>query len=407
MARSTSSSGTVGRSEPFVSSPSIAGVNVTEATALNYSAVWAAVNFISNKVSVVPWGVYEKQEGKRSLLSDHRLHHVLSFKPNPEMGSRTFRKTLAAHVLLWGNGYGEIEARRNGDVEAIWPIEPHRMNPDRDSRNKLVYEVSNERQPNTILSADQIYHVKGLSYDGLMGYSPVRLARDSLSLSAAMERYGSAFFGNGANPGGVLEHPGNLSSEAAKGLRESWEAKHKGVNRSHKVAILEEGMSFKTIGIPPEDAQFLSSRQFQITEIARWFQMPPHKLAELTRATFSNIEQQSQEVVDDCIVPWVVTFEEEADLKLFKPSESGRLFTKMNLKALLRGDSKSRGEFYQSMFSTGAMSVNRILELEDENPIGPEGDLRMVPMNMVSVEQAYKEGGSSQEAAPKGKDDAD
>lgn len=399
MARRSGQNDPQERLTPYLAGPPTAGIHVDETTALNLSAVWRAVNFISDKIKTVPWAVYRRDGGRDVFVPDHPLNRVLAFETSPgEMGAKTFRKTMAGTVLLWGNAYAEIERTRAGDVGAMWFIEPWRVQVDRDSRGRIYYEVSGNGAGNVTLSPESIFHVRGQSPNGLVGHSPIRLARESVSLALAMERFGAAYFGNGTHPIGVLKSPNRLSDAAIQRVRESWNQMHQGALRAAKAAILEEGLEWQRIGIPPEEAQFLTSRQFQVAEIARWFGIPPHKLAELSRSTNNNIEHQSQEVVDDCIVPWVDTFEEEAELKLFRPEERGRFFTRMDLMEFMRGDMKAQAEFYRAMAGIGVFDIDQVLTRIGENPLpNGLGKLRLVPMNMVTVEEAMRTGNTARD----------
>jgi HK97 family phage portal protein len=361
------------------------GISVSEHTAMNFSAVWAAVSIIAGDVASLPLILYKRlpNGGKERFLS-HKLYRILHDEPNPEMGSMVFRETLQAHLLTWGNGYAEIERDGADQVSALWPLTPDRVYPFRQDR-RLKYRVLNpDGGPDAIFEARDIFHVPGLGFDGVSGYSVIAKARESVGLGLATERFGGAFFGKGSTFGGVLSHPKVLSDNAKKSLRESIETQHQGVERAHKFLILEEGMAYERLGIPPNDAQFLETRKFQITEIARWFQLPPHKLADLERATFSNIEQQDIEYYKSCLRRWLVRWEQELNRKLIARPERNLQFAEHLVEGLLRGDSQARGEYYSKMFTIGAFSVNKILELENQNPI-PGGDARFIQGAMVPL----------------------
>lgn len=373
-----------------------AGVKVDQESALTYSAVWRAINLISQQVSILPCDVMEKDRKAngnviRSNLYDHPVAWLLDVQPNEEMTAQTFKETLTAHCLGWGNGYAEIERDLAGRVFALWPIEPDRVDVIRDNSGRIVYRISNGAAPYTYLDQRDMFHLKGLGFDGITGYSVISYAARSIGLGIAAETFGSAFFANGANPGGVLEHPGQLSEPALKHLRESLDERHAGPGKAMRPMILEEGMAFKSITIPQRDAQFLESRQFNVTDIARWYGVPPHKLMEMSHATFSNIEHQNIEFVVDALMPWIKRWEQEARIKLIAPRNQRRIEVKFNVKALMRGDSKSRAEYYKTMSNIGVYSVNDILELEDMNPIGPDGDKRLVQINQTTLEKIGEE----------------
>lgn len=231
-------------------------------------------------------------------------------------------------------------------------------------------------------------HIPGLGYDGLVGYSPVAMAKNSLGMAMACEEYGASFFANGAAPGGVLEHPGTLKDPNR--LRESWNAVHQGSNRAHRLAVLEEGMVYKQISISPEQAQFLQTRKFQINEIARIFRVPPHMLADLDKSSFSNIEQQSLEFVKYSLDPWIVRWEQSLHRALFSETEKQRFFVRFNVDGLLRGDYRSRMAGYAVARQNGWMSANDIRELENLDRISAElgGDLYLINGNMTKLEDA-------------------
>lgn len=376
-----------------------AGARVTVDTALNYGPYFAAIRAISEDVARLPFVVYQRLEprGKRKAV-EHPVFPLLHLRPNDEMSSMSLRETLTAHALSWGNGYAEIVRDRLGRPAALLPIHPSRVQPKRVD-GQIVYDirvtdigVTNERSQTTDLvrlPARDVLHVHGLGPDGLIGYSAAKMAREAIGLGIEAETFGSTFFGNGAMPGGTLEHPHTLKDEAMKRLRESWKAMHGGASKAHKVAILEEGMKYTPIGIANKDSQFLESRQFQVVEIARWFRIQPHKIGSLERSTFNNIEQQSIDYVQDTLMPWFTRWEQEVSLKLFTEKEREGLFAEHVVNGLLRGDAAQRSAFYREQFAIGALSPNDIRELENQNPIpGPEGDEYFVNAATVTLKSA-------------------
>ncbi len=373
------------------------GINVTDDVAMRFSAVFACVRLISEQLSMLPWHVYQFGGETRQQKFDHPVEKLISFRPNRETDSLTFRQALLSSALLTGNGYAEIEPHaRRGYPVALYLLEPDRVEPRRDDEGNLFYQVTNEDGQKLRIKPDQMLHVKGFCFGNSdKGLSVVRYAAESIGLGLAVERFGSQFFGNGTTLAGVLEHPGKVTEEAAKNLRDSWKSIYSGFNNAHRVAVLEQGMKFNKISIPPEEAQFLATREFQITEIARWFGVPPHKIADLTKATFSNIEQQSQEFVNDALMPWARRLEISTQNKLFTDQEiESGFYTKIDFRALLRGDSQARAEYYNKMLDKGVYSINEVRNLEDMNPVDG-GDLRMVPLNMVSLDRANSDGGTA------------
>ena len=322
-------------------------MDVSPSTALQVTAVFACVRILAETVAGLPLHVYRRLEnGGKARAPDHYLYSLLHYLPNPEMTSFEFREVMMGHVCTWGNAYAEIEFDRAGRVRALWPLRPDRMTVKRvNGRLQYIYKLSkpdSQGRTEITLRDEQVFHVHGLGSDGIVGYSPIHLARQAVGLALAAEEFGARFFGNDARPGVVLEHPGQLGDEAHKRLRESWESRHGGLDKSHRVAILEEGLKVHEIGLPPEDAQFLQTRKFQVSEIARMFRIPPHMIADLERATFSNIEHQSLEFVIHTIRPWLVRWEQEIYRSLLTPQERKTYFAEFLVDGLLRGDIKSR-----------------------------------------------------------------
>jgi HK97 family phage portal protein len=376
-----------------------AGIRVTPQVAMRFSAVFACVRVIAQTIQMLPWHLHRRDGNQRIDAFDHPVELFLSDQPNDEIDSGTFRETACIHALTWGNGYAEIEQDLRGRPLALWLLEPWRVTPKRDEQKRLYYEVRDEQSGETRdLEPSQIWHLKGMSLgDGTVGMSPVRYAQESIGLGIAAEKFGGSFFGNGGHVAGVLKHPKALSEGAQTRLRDNWRNLFGGVEKAHKIAVLEEGMDFEKISIPPNEAQFIATREFQVTDICRWYGVPPHMVADLTRATFSNIENQSREFVNSAIQPWTRRFERETKRKLLTRQERlDGYYTLFNLNALLRADTARRANFYKMMFNTGAFSPNDILRMEDLNPI-EGGDLHMLPLNMVSLEEANRTGNTKRE----------
>ncbi|EGD32444.1 HK97 family prophage LambdaSa04 [Streptococcus sanguinis SK115] len=372
------------------------GKTVNERTALQTTAVYACVRILSETIASLPLHVYRYTEGGKAKDTEHVLYTLLHDEPNPDMTSFVFRETLMSHLLIWGNAYSQILRDRSGQVIGLYPLLPDQMSVHRSEKGKLyyVYNRYEEDNPNfqekgsIVLSQEEVLHIPGLGFDGLIGYSPIALAKNAVGMTLACEEYGASFFGNGANPGGVLEHPGILKDPGK--VRDSWNAVYQGTRNAHKVAVLEEGMSYKQIGIPPEEAQFLETRKFQINEIARLFRIPPHMVGDLEKSSFSNIEQQSLEFVKYTLDPWVVRFEQAFKKSLLLPEEKKTHFIKFNVDGLLRGDYQSRMNGYAIGRQNGWLSTNDIRKLEELNPIPSEegGDLYLINGNMTKLKDA-------------------
>jgi HK97 family phage portal protein len=366
-----------------------ANVRVTPDIANSYSAYFACIRVVSSQLGMLPFNVYSRDGQRRELQENHPVNNLLHRFANPEMTAMSFRELMLQWALSYGNGYAEIERNIGGQVTGLWPLHPTRVTMRR-LDGELFYETLNTAKERTFLRARDVIHLKGPSVDGLVGLSIAGLARHTVGLGLAAEKFGAEFFGNGTHLGGLLVHPGQLDEDARRNLEEWWGRYTQSGGSALKMAILEEGMTYERMGIPPEDAQFLQTREFQVVEVCRWFGVPPHKVGDLSRATFSNIEQQSIDYVNDCLMPWAVRLEQECDYKLFQ-GRASRMFTKHNFNALLRGDSAARANFYTQMSQLGVLSVNDVLELEDRNPIGPDGDKRLVQLNLTTLEKVGTE----------------
>lgn len=362
---------------------------------MQMTAVYSCVRILSEAVASLPLHLYRYTEDGTEKAADHSLYTIIHDEPNPEMTSFVFRETLMTHLLLWGNAYAQIIRNGKGEILALYPLMPDRMNVDRDDQGRLYYEytVSNDDAPvnsgsRVKLTPADVLHIPGLGFDGLVGYSPIAMAKNAIGLAIATEEYGSKFFANGAAPSGVLEHPGTIKDPNR--IRESWQHTFGGSQNSGKIAVLEEGMKYTPISISPEQAQFLETRKFQIDEIARIFRIPPHMVGDLDKSSFSNIEQQSLEFVKYTLDPWVIRWEQAMHRALLSEDEKQDFFFKFNVEGLLRGDYASRMSGYATARQNGWMSANDIRQLENMDQIPPElgGDLYLVNGNMVPLTDA-------------------
>lgn len=380
--------------QALMGAPTATGVRVNERKALSASAVWGAVRVISESLASLPLPVYERLEprGKRRAPT-HPLFRLLHDRPNPEMSSMTLRETLQQHVLLWGNAYAEVEFDRAGRIIGLWPLLPDRTHPVRKGglkvyRTTIGSTIQGGPTVQVDLPAERVLHIPGLGFDGLVGYSVIAMHRQTVGLALAAEEFAARLFSNGLRTSGVMEHPNRMSEDAQKRFRAGVEQTHTGLSNAHRFMILEEGMKFNQTSIPPNDAQFLETRNFEVVEVARIFRVPPHKIAELNRATFSNIEHQSIEFVVDTIRPWAVRWEQAINWSLFSERDRGRFFAEHVIDGLLRGDTLSRYQAYAVGRQWGWLSANDVAELENNNPLpGEQGDIYMVPLNMVPAGQ--------------------
>ncbi|MBD5548773.1 MAG: phage portal protein [Lachnospiraceae bacterium] len=385
-----------GSAYSFFFGRSTSGKNVNERTAMQTTAVYSCVRILAEAVASLPIHVYRYTETGKERVYDHPLYYLLHDEPNPEMTSFVFRETLMSHLLIWGNAYAQVIRDGNGRVLSLYPLLPDKMEVDRDEHGQLFYTYTRntDENPNfneygrVRLRQEDVLHIPGLGFDGLVGYSPIAMAKNAVGMTLACEEYGASFFENGATPGGVLEHPGVLKDPAK--VRESWHSVYGGSRNAGKVAVLEEGMKYQQIGIPPEEAQFLETRKFQIDEIARLYRIPPHMVGDLDKSSFSNIEQQSLEFVKYTLDPWVIRWEQSIQRALFLPQEKKQYFVKMNVDGLLRGDYESRMKGYSIGIQNGFMCPNDIRRLEsmDLIPVEEGGEYFLTNGNLCRLKDA-------------------
>ena len=386
---------------------SSAGTNVNEITAMQTAAVYACVRVIAEAVASLPLHVYRYEDTGTILSPGHHLYNLLHNAPNPEMTSFTLRETLMSHLLIWGNAYAQILRDNAGRVTALYPLLPNKMDVWRSDSGEIYYTYwkdmdeagSRNESSAIILRKDQVLHIPGLSFNGLVGYSPIALAKNAVGMAIATESYGAGFFANGAVPGGIVSS--EKKSVDVDKIRRAWEALFKGSQNGGRIAVLEEGLKYQQIAIPPEQSQFLETRKFQINEIARIFRVPPHMIGDLDKSSFSNIEQQSLEFVKYCVNPWIVRWEQAICQSLILPSEKARYFIKFNLDGLLRGDYETRMKGYAIGIQNGFFCPNDVRKLENMNEIPAEegGFNFMVNGNMVKladVGAAYGKGKASE-----------
>jgi len=371
------------------------GRQVGPADALRFPAVYACVHILADSIASLPLITYRRLEGGGKERADgHRLYPLLHDAPNPEMTAMEWRQTMTAHRALWGNAYSEIEFDNAGRVVGLWPLRPDRMQVQRDRGTKrLVYRYTLDNEQ-VELRSEQVFHWRGLAPDGIYGYSPIGLAREAVGLGLATEEYAARFFGNDATPGGVLEVKGKLSEAAQRNLKASWEASHRGLDKAQRIAVLEEGVTWKSIGMPARDAQFLEQRKYQVNEIARIFRVPLHMVADLDRATFANIEHQGLEFVVHTLRSYLVSFEQRANNQLLSSDHRGTYFVEHLVDGLLRGDTRARYGAYAVGWNRWLVT-NEIRAAENLNPL-PGGDDIQPLANIVGKGATPPPGGGGQ-----------
>jgi len=365
----------------------LAGTNVTPDTALALPAVWGCVKYISESLASMPWRVMQRTEGGSEIAESHPVDWLLHAEPNGEWTAFQFVESLVIWALVWGNGYAEIERGPSGLPAALWPLPPYRVTPYRDVETGILkYQVDAGTKGTVYLAAEDVFHLRGFGHD-TVGISPVELLAQTIGWARAVSLFGAAFFGNGMSFSGIFQQTGRLGEAELKRFRAEAEAKYRGPWKAFRALFSPMGIEWKDMGIAPDKGQFIQTAQFLIDEVCRIFAVPPHIVAELSRSTNNNIEQQSIEAVQRCLMPWVRRMELEANRKLFGKNRRG-YFTKMNMSALLRGDAAARSTLLRALFDMGAISPNEIRELEDMNRLGMEGDKHLVQLNLTTLDKA-------------------
>ncbi len=359
------------------------GTAVTPSSALQYVPLFACVSIVADAIASMPVDQVVKVGTARKPAPRQDIPDLLSM-PNNEMSGFTMLESLMGWALTWGNGVCEIETTNGGQPAALHLITPDRVNFDRERSGRLVYDIRNDGNRNTVLHADQVLHLHGMGYDGVQGYSPIRLAREAIGVGLAAEQFGASFFKNGVRASGIIEYPHKMNEAQLKKWKADFLASQAGSENTGSPILLTGGLKWTSISIPPEDAQFLETRGFQVLEVCRMYRVPPHMVYEMGSAPVKSLEQLAIEFVRGALLPWVLRFEAEIDRKLItRPGES----VKFNVESLLRGDTKSRGEWYKLMSHLGVYTINMILALENQPGIGPLGDMRLVPSTMIPLER--------------------
>lgn len=352
--------------EIFSGNSTDSGVNITEENSLNFSAVYCATRVISESIASLPLQIFQTTDKGRIQLKDHPLYYKLHDQPNNFQTAFTFRETMATRQCLGGNAYAYIKRDKIGNIVELIPFGVDtEIKPYYDPKRSTIYYIIDGKD---VIEQVNILHIPALSTDGIEGKSPVAIAKESIGLGMAMQKFGSKFFGKGANPDFILEHPSKLGTQAIENIQKTWSKDAGGLGNAFKPRVLEEGMKATKLTIAPDEAQFLESRKFQITEIARWFRLPPHMIGDLSNATFSNIEQQDIGFVKYSLAPWLKRWEQEHNRKLLTEQEKKEgVFIEFNLDGLLRGDTATRGEYYTKMIAARVLSPNEVRRKENMN----------------------------------------
>ncbi len=382
----------------FGGTETAAGVPINEFSAMRSTVVFACARVIAEDTAKAPLNLYTRRGDRgKELAAAHPLFRLLHDEPNPEMTSQTFREALTGHIATWGNAYAEIEYDGAGRVKALWPLRPDRVSVERihygPLKGLIVYRVSvvddfdrEQTWTQVLLPPQRMFHIVGFGFNGVVGYSPIEMAREAIGLNRATEEFSARFFSNDARPGGYLQHPGSLSKEAQERLIKDFEKRHKGLSNAQRLAVLEEGLTFKEVGLPQRDAQFIETAKLTREQIIGVFRVKPHKVANLEFATYSNIEQQSIEHETDTLEPYFVRWEQTINWKLLRPEEKGGLFAQHDRSIFRRADSQTRSQAYQQGLQGGYLCPDDVREAEGMNPL-PDGlgQIYMVPLNMVPL----------------------
>lgn len=357
------------------------GIQVTEDTAMNFNAVFAAIRILSESIAQLPVQLVERQpNGDKINKSDHYLYNIISVMPNEFMTKYVFFNKVMVDLCSYGNSYIFIVRNQNARVEKLIPLDASKIVL-KEYDDKYFYE---DQKTKEVYDLEDLLHFKILSKDGLVGLSPIDTCANSISYGLALEEYGNSYFRNGAKVSGVLQTDRSLTTEAIERLRNSFDHNYSKVSQANKTLILEEGLKFNQITLSNEASQFLASRKFSIEEIARCFSLPPHLLRDMSKSSFNNIQEQSREFVQYTLMPYMAMIESEMNCKLFKKSEKNKLFFEFNANALLRGNPKERSEYYRTMVNIGAMTINEVRMKENLN-LRSEGDNLFMQLNMTTV----------------------
>ena len=368
------------------------GETVNTDTAMNIAAVYACVRILSNHVAMLPLQLYQEVRGKKKKIHDHPIARLIETRPNPYMTPFQFKQTMESHRQLYGNAYAEIEWGKDGYPKALWVLNPllTKVVMEKDNNGNLKRYLVQTTLVNgkvVYLPYSSVLHIRGLSTNGIIGKSPIDVARETIGIQIAGQKFTGKFYANGTMSSGVLKVPQSLKPEAKQIIRQEWEKFNNGIDNSHRVAILDAGLDYQSLGIKQCDAQYIETQKFSIAEIARIFNVPLHMLADLERATFSNIEQQSLEFVRDTLSPLLISWEQELQYQLFTDDEINikRYYFKFNLNSLLRGDSTNRAAYYEKMINLGIYSINEVRELEDKDKI-KNGDKHYMSLNYIDID---------------------
>lgn len=382
---------------------SAAGAPVTPSSATQIPTVLACVRVLAESLASLPLNLMVRGKRGKFRAYRHPLFSILRDLPNDEMTSVELRMIMQGHLAAWGNAYAQKIYSRKGDLIAVWPMRPDRMQIYRQRDGWLWYYYSDDptqepdvRNVDNWYRRDEIMHLRGLGFDGVQGYSVIALARQALQMASNAEAFGTKFYENGARPGLVLTSPKQLGEKAYERLKTSWEARHSGIENAHKIAILEEGTDIKEFSIPARDAQYIETTQFKRSEIAAIFRVPPHMVGDLSRATFSNIEEQGLDFVRYTLSPWLQIWQQAISRDLLRPDERKSYFAQFDTFGLTIGNTDAQQKWFASGMQNGYFSVNDVREMIGMNEIR-DGDQYMRPLNMTPISTQTNDIGDDQD----------
>lgn len=361
------------------------GEEITSITSLNIATVYACIDTKANAIAKLPMQVFKATGQGRVRDKSHRIAYLLEKRPNPFMTPFNFKHTIAVHQNLWGTAYIYIECDRKGEVKALWLLPPDGTTPYKDLETGEYSYITTFNNESKRLNESEIIKLPYLSLNGVQGKSPIQVARETLGVMQASNKFIGGFYKNGTSTKGIITTPSELSPDAKDILRSEWQKANGGITNAGGVAVVDAGMEYKSVAMPLADAEFILTNKFNVNEIAKIFNVPPHKIGEMANATFSNIEQQSMDFMQDCIQPNIVCWEEEFGYKLFVTEKDKNNYIKTDLDSAMRADSTGRATYYEKMTGIGVFSINDVCEKEDMNGIGPEGDAHRVDLNHVSA----------------------
>jgi len=358
------------------------GIVVNQDKADTVAAWFAGVRIIAQDISTLPLITYRRSGRDKKRATDHPMYRILRERPNPEMTAVVWRETAMGHLLNWGNAYAERELDRVGRTVALWPLRPDRMvvTIGEDGKRQYMYQVT-EGTGHVPLAAERVFHIPGMGFDGLIGYSLLTLARETLGQTIALREYQGRVLENDARPGIVLRHPATLSDPAIANIKKSWLDEHGGFSNAGRMAVVEEGMEVTELGLPKTDMLFIEGQKWQVSEIARWLRLAPHKLGDLERATFSNIEEQNISHVSETLRPWAVRWEQQIDKDLL-PEDN--IFAEHLMDAALRGNTLDRYTAFSIAVQNKVLTPNEWRQFENWNPVDWGDEPVLTPNNSAA-----------------------